>query len=557
MRAMNRYRADSESEPTPLSSADVRVRELLNQQAALRELAIAVAEMRPNEVIYELVAKEAAKVAGVEAGAIVRFRVDGIGEVVGSWRMGSNHTGHQIPLDGTTSVAVVAGTGRAARTHAAEKTDDRESTPSSVVSLLETAAVPVRVGRELWGALCVVAPGEDSLVPGVEQRLGIFADLVGLAITNTNRSDRLLSQATNDPLTGLLNHRAFQDRVESEVGRAKRYDRPLTVVLLDLDHFKSINDSYGHQAGDSTLMQAGRLLEDGARAGDVLGRIGGDEFALLLPETTALQALPIAERWAAAFRSAPVDVATHLTMSAGVCDLAHANGSRELLRLADSALYSAKSMGRDTVVLYSPETVIDISDNDRAESMQRAQALTAIRSLARLIDAKEAMNDDHSERVAVIARKLAIARGWPPARVTKLAEAAQIHDVGKVSVPEDLLRKPAALTGEEYELVKAHPALGAQLAHEVISPEQALWIEQHHERYDGTGYPNALAGPEISEGACLLALADSWDAMTSERCYSPAKSGLEALAECLSLAGRQFSPAACEALQSANLLEAS
>lgn len=528
-----------------------RLRELLQQQAALRELAIAVAEMRAPEVIYELVAKQAAGVAGVEAGAVVRFRVDGFGEVVGSWRMGGRHTGSVIPLDGEAGVAVVARTGRSARTNGSSG-DARQSTtndPPRSVTIVGAVAVPIRVRRELWGSLLVVARDDEHTPLDLEDRLGVFADLVGLAITNTDMSSRLLAQATSDALTGLLNHRAFQERVESEVGRAQRYGRPLAVVLLDLDHFKSINDSYGHHAGDAALMQAGRLLELGARSGDVLARIGGDEFAMLLPETTAEEALPIAERWAAKFRIAPVGVAAHLTMSAGVCDLTHANGSRELLQLADGALYSAKSQGRDTVVVYSPDSVLEISDSDRANHMERMQALVAIRSLAHLIDAKDSPNEAHSERVATFVRELAEAAGWTSGRVFQLAEAAQIHDVGKICVPEDLLRKAATLTPAEYELVKAHAALGAEIAREALNDEQVVWIEQHHERQDGKGYPNGLAGAQISEGAQLLALADSWDVMTTERSYSPRKREPEALAECLSLAGSQFSPAACKALE--------
>jgi diguanylate cyclase (GGDEF)-like protein len=531
---------------------EARLRDLLDQQAALRELAIAVGEMRAPEVIYELVAQHAAGVAGVDSGAVVRFRVDGVGEVVGSWRMGSRQTGSLIPLDGEAAVAIVARTGRSARANLSEAADaDQASThePPTSVTLPGGVAVPIRVRRELWGSLLVVA-GADALIPlDLEERLGVFADLVGLAIANTDTSARLLSLATSDPLTGLLNHRAFQERVESEVGRAQRYGRPLALVLLDLDYFKSINDAYGHQAGDAALMHAARLLEAGARAGDVLGRIGGDEFALLLPETSAEQALPIAERWAAEFRTAPVGVASHLTMSAGVCDLTHANGSRELMRLADGALYWAKSQGRDTVVVYSPDIVHEFSTSDRGDRMERMQALIAIRSLARVIDAKDTPNEDHSERVAAFVRRLAEAAGWPPVRVVQLAEAARIHDIGKICIPEDVLRKPAALGPAEYELVKAHVALGAQMAGDALNDEQVLWIEQHHERFDGTGYPSGLAGEQISEGATLLALADSWDVMTTERSYSPPKSEQEALAECLSLAGRQFSPAACKALE--------
>jgi diguanylate cyclase (GGDEF)-like protein len=528
-------------------AAKARVRELLDQQAALRDLAVAVAEMRAPEVIYELVAKQAAGVAGVDAGAVVRFRVDGVAEVVGSWRMGSRHVGSLIPLDGTAGLSIVAQTGRAASTNGSEPSSTNGPTAASL-SLPGGVAVPIRVRRELWGSLLVVARADEHIPIDLEERLGIFADLAGLAITNADTSAHLLAQATGDPLTGLLNHRAFQERVESEVARAQRYERPLALVLLDLDYFKSINDAYGHQAGDSALMQAAHLLEEGARAGDVLGRIGGDEFALLLPETTADEAQRTAERWAAAFRAAPVGVAAHLTMSAGVCDLTHANGSQELLQLADGALYWAKNQGRDNVVLYSPEVVFELSDSDRADRLQRSQSLSSIRSLARSIDAKDCPNEEHSERVAGFVRRLAEAAGWPPVPVAQLAEAARIHDVGKICIPDEVLLKPGSLTPAEWELVKVHAALGAQMAREALTDEQALWIEQHHERFDGTGYPNGLAGAEISEGAGLLALADSWDVMTTVRSYSPAKPEEEALAECLSLAGSQFTPTACKAL---------
>ena len=521
------------------------VGELLDQQAALRELAVAVAEMRAPEVIYELVAKEAAKVAGVDSGAVVRFRVDEVAEVVGSSPMAGSLVGSLLPLDGAEGVALVARTGRSARTNGSKPTNGHAISVS-----MHGVAVPIRVRRELWGSLLVAARPGEELPPDVEERLGIFADLAGLAITNADTSALLLAQATSDPLTGLLNHRAFQQRVETEVRRAQRYERPLSLVLLDLDHFKSINDAYGHQAGDAALMQAANLIETGARAGDVLGRIGGDEFALLLPETIAEGGLRIAERIAEEFRAAPVGVASHLTMSAGICDLSQTKNSKELLQLADGALYWAKNQGRDNVVVYSPEVVFELSDKDKADRLQRSQSLISIRSLARSIDAKDSPNEEHSERVAGFVRRLAEAAGWPPIPVAQLAEAARIHDVGKVCIPDEVLLKPGSLTPAEFEVVKSHAALGAQMAKEALSGEQALWIEQHHEHYDGTGYPNGLRGPQISEGASLLALADSWDVMTTVRSYSPAKSEREAFAECVSLAGAQFSPTACKALES-------
>ncbi len=178
------------------------------------------------------------------------------------------------------------------------------------------------------------------------------------------------------------------------------------------------------------------------------------------------------------------------------------------------------------------------------------QTLAAIfgRWRGRSTCARPLLDGAHSERVASFVRRLAEEAGWSPARVALLAEAAQIHDVGKICVPQEVLRKPTSLTPEEYDLVKAHAAAGAEMARDALNEEQVAWIGQHHERFDGTGYPNGLKGEEILDGAGLLALADSWDAMTTERVYNQPKPEPDALVECLSLAGSQFSPAACRAL---------
>jgi GAF domain-containing protein len=186
-----------------------RIRELLQQQYALRELATAVGEMRAPDVIYELVAKQAAEVAGLDSGAVVRFRVDGVGEVVGSWRTGNRQTGRLIPLDGAGSAAVVARTGRPARLNVHDALHvPKRSANQSQAPTPGGVAVPIRVLAELWGCLCATSRDEALVSDDVEGRLGMLADLVGLAITNTDTNARLLSQATSDPLTGLLNHRA-------------------------------------------------------------------------------------------------------------------------------------------------------------------------------------------------------------------------------------------------------------------------------------------------------------------------------------------------------------
>ena len=181
-------------------------------------------------------------------------------------------------------------------------------------------------------------------------------------------------------------------------------------------------------------------------------------------------------------------------MSIGVCDMEHASTRADLVRFADGALYWAKAHGRDAVWRYSPEVVEDLSLEQRADRLLRNKALAGIRALARAIDAKDHSTMLHSERVASLAGRLAEARGWAPDRVASLREAALIHDVGKIGVSPAVLGKSGALDAREYEEVKAHAALGAQIASEVLSEEQVTWLRGHHEHYDGSGYPDGLAG---------------------------------------------------------------
>jgi diguanylate cyclase (GGDEF)-like protein len=349
-------------------------------------------------------------------------------------------------------------------------------------------------------------------------------------------------EAETDGLTGLVNHRVFQERLRLEVTRAHRHKRPLSLAMIDIDGFKQLNDTFGHQLGDDVLETVGRHLAAALRTTDTAARIGGDEFALLLPETGADAAVIVAERAHDQIRRDTHDSATGVTISIGICDMQYAHDADELLRFADGALYWAKTNGRDAVCRYAPETVEDLSLEQRGERLLHNKALAGVRSLARAIDAKDHSTLLHSERVASLAARLAEADGWSPERVRALRETALIHDVGKIGVPVEVLLKPGALTAAEYLTVKTHAPLGAQIAAEVLSDEQTSWLRGHHERYDGTGYPDGLIGDAIPEGARLLALADSWDVMTSERSYSPAMNPSQAIAECQRCAGMQFDP---------------
>lgn len=346
--------------------------------------------------------------------------------------------------------------------------------------------------------------------------------------------------ATTDPLTGLANHRAFQERLGQEVTRARRHGRSLSLALVDIDRFRRVNETHGHRTGDRVLVEVTRRLREQARASDVLGRVGGEEIAWLMPETGAMEAWQAVDRARQAISGTPLERVGAVTVSAGVCDLERAGSAPELARLAEGALYWAKQHGRDVAFLYSPAVVEELSAQDRAERLHRLQALQSIRVLARAVDAKDPLTLEHSERVADVAVAIAAAMGWGSERLARLREAGLVHDVGKIGIRDRILFKPGRLTPAEYGEIVRHAEIGAEMLGDVLTPEQVAWVRGHHERWDGTGYPDRLAGRAIPDGARVLTLADAWDVMTSGRSYHEPLTAEEALAECERCAGAQF-----------------
>jgi len=376
--------------------------------------------------------------------------------------------------------------------------------------------------------------------------VNIFTDITALKRVERDR-EAALARAGADPLTGLANHRVFHERLASEVSRARRHGNPLALALIDVDHFKQINDTRGHQVGDRVLAEVSERLAEMARNEDVLARIGGDEFGLLLPHTDRLEAYAAIERARQAVSASDL-VGVRVTVSAGICDLATAHDADSMFRFADGALYWSKAHGRDVAWIYDPSTIRELSAAERAEHLQQSQALVGLRALARAIDAKDPSTRQHSDRVAALAARLAGVLGWGFDRVALLSEAALVHDVGKIGVPDALLLKPGPLTAAEFEQVKLHALLSAQIVEDVLTAEQVAWIRCHHERPDGGGYPFGLAAEDIPLGAAVLTVADSWDVMTVSRPYSRRKTPEQALAECTSLLGQQFCAEAVEAL---------
>jgi diguanylate cyclase (GGDEF)-like protein len=376
----------------------------------------------------------------------------------------------------------------------------------------------------------------------------MFGDLLATVIAHVEDRERLARQAATDSLTGLANHRAVHERLQVEIARARRYSQALSLAVIDVDGFKHINDVAGHEVGDAVLARIAACLQGCARDDDGLGRIGGDEFAWVFPGCDRHQAVAAVER---ALRAIERDeqLPMRVTISAGVCDLECAADPQQLFTLADGALYWAKAKGDNTCAAYDPHVACELSARERAARVERTQALVGLRVLARAIDAKDPLTSRHSERVSRLAAELALQSGWPVERARLLADAALVHDVGKIGVPDAVLLKEDRLTEQEYELMKGHAVLTARIAEDLLAADQIEWILGHHERPDGRGYPHGLRGPAICEGAALLALADAWDVMTLGRPYSRSMDVANALVECRALVGRQFTPGAVAALE--------
>jgi len=359
------------------------------------------------------------------------------------------------------------------------------------------------------------------------------------------RALRAVRLALTDPLTGLGNHRHFHERLARELEHALRYDRPLALCLVDVDDFKRINDRFGHPAGDSVLSQVSARLRQTGEA----FRLGGDEFAVLLPGFEAPDALTAAE--SIIDRIATIDFG-HIgavTVSAGIAIAPeHARERDELLRLVDSALYWAKEYGKNRARVYRPD-VVELADLRRlASAGDRAGRLRAAASLARAVDARDVYTGNHSQRVAQLAVRLAARLGLSREELELTQLAASLHDVGKLALPEDLLCKPEPLTGPEWATLRQHAQIGFRMLESLGVDPVAKWVLHHHERWDGSGYPDSLAGTEIPVGARIIFVADAFDAMTSDRIYRRRRSRDEALAEILRCAGTQFDPSVVEAL---------
>jgi len=350
--------------------------------------------------------------------------------------------------------------------------------------------------------------------------------------------DRLTNAVKTDPLTGLLNRRGFEEAFELEVERARRLESPLTLLVGDLDRFKMLNDRLGHPAGDRALELLGEALTAGVRRIDRVGRMGGEEFALILPETDEHEGYVLAERLRAKVRQNFEADLFPLTISFGVASYpTHGATTAALLKAADQALYTAKEFGRDCSVIFSAETAeILQGDSHRTES-------TADRRVASLVGLASSMDTaEHSQMVGRYAKLIAVELGLGKELVERVQLAGVLHDIGKISVADSIVNKAAALTAAEWAEMKKHPEFGARMLERAELWDIADWVLAHHERPDGKGYPLGLSGEEIPLEARIVAVADAYEAMTTDRVYRSSIGHTAARAELRRGSGTQFDP---------------
>jgi len=519
---------------------------LLDQQSSLRRVATAVAAGTPPEGIFALVSAEAGRLLDAGAAAIVRFEVAGDhAMVMGTWA--TRDQGSEARVGNLHRLSEGSALSRLRARGGPLRLDGGDRAQVLGLGRGDVLAVPVHTGTKVWGAVVAVRGGGFPAAAG--ERLQEYADLIGTAIANAEDRVLLQRQAGRDPLTGLLNHRAFHERLAEEVSRARRRARSLAVGIVDVDRFRDLNDRVGAEAAEVALAEVAARVREALREEDIVARLVGDRFGAIFVESNLSEAQAAAERVRLAVAEPPLRHGLRATVSVGLCDVDGVAVPDDLGRRAADALQRAKEAGGNQVRRFMRDEAPASGSPGGAEDLDRWHALLGLRALARAIDAKDPATREHSDRVAALATRLAAVRGWDERAVARLREAALLHDVGKIGVPDAILLKRGSLTAQEREVVKEHSPLGVHMVAGVLEADQVGWIAAVHERPDRTGYPARLAAPEIPEGAALLAIADAWDLMTRPRPYAARRTLDEALDECAALAGRQFDPRAVDALK--------
>ena len=368
-----------------------------------------------------------------------------------------------------------------------------------------------------------------------------------------------------DVLTGLETHGQFREALDRERDRAAQTGRPFSLIVVGLDRFRQVYERMGRLGGDKVLKAVAPLLTARSRHSDVVARYGADEFAILMPGTDAQRAEALAERLRAAVEADRFLRLCEVTASFGVATFPdHGQTPEAILRVAESGMYLAKRSDGNCVKVASPSIAAGDAERDHewleaiAKRMfpagdepfthypqqfeQRKPLLDTIMALAFAVEGKGPYMQGHCQTVSKLAAGIALQAGLPHEEIDNVRLAGFVHDIGKLHVPEHVLRKPTLLTAEEFEVIKGHAAWGAKMLELLDVEAIERSVRHHHERYDGMGYPDGLAGESIPLGARIVAVAESFHNMVSALRYRTARTFKDALAELRRCSGTQFDP---------------
>jgi diguanylate cyclase (GGDEF)-like protein/putative nucleotidyltransferase with HDIG domain len=433
--------------------------------------------------------------------------------------------------------------------------------PLSILGLKEN------IKEQLSGYLCMCGLAHGSIVNRelTSYKAKLTREILTSHLTNASLYHQARITSQTDALTGVGSRRLLEDKLEAECARAKRYKRPFSVAIIDLDNFKTINDVFGHATGDDALKKLAECMESQKRIPDILARYGGDEFVILMPETEAKDALTFMERIRVKVQQIEVQKNVSLTISCGIAQSMpdFSDSSSDVIRRADLALYEAKSAGRNCAKIWNKNMskVLKAGDIEfeRIKKLKRRVAglseqaekmfIQSIWGLVQALEAKDPYAKKHSESVMHYAAGIAEIMKIPPKQLEVLRRAAMIHDIGNIGVPDAILSKPGKLTPHERRIIEQHPLIAVRILDKMSFLEQEVAIvRSHHEKWNGHGYPDGLSNISIPIGARILAVADTFDALISDRSYHSSRSVAEAIGILTDSSGYDFDPDVVEAL---------
>ncbi len=438
----------------------------------------------------------------------------------------------------------VASTGIAEIVNHAERDPRAIQIPGTPQEAQCLMCAPLTVKGKAIGVMTLSREGEKEFEDSDLRLLTSLASQAATAIENARLYEETKRLAATDPLTGVWNRRHIEERLRTEAARARRFHHPLSVLVMDIDNLKLFNDTYGHAAGDKVIRTVAQAVLTSCREIDIVGRYGGDEFAVILPEADARGAALVAERILSALEKEPFQtpegIKVPINMSIGAASYpSDSDEADRLFSLADAAMYRVKVAGggQFASLMVGPEEV----------PQELVAPFDALQGLLIAVDTKDRYTFKHSQKVTERALALARAVGLSEEEMRALEVAGKLHDVGKIGIPANVLRKPGALTPEEWKTIQEHPRLGYMVLQQLPQMETMLEaVLHHHERWDGNGYPDGLKGKQIPKLARILAIADAYSAMLADRPYRKALSRQEALREIQDCAGTQFDPELAE-----------